>query len=167
VTTGFALSTVTLIDAVSRLSLDNPVTLAQTAATLVFSLLFSDFFSGVFHWSVDNYGDGRTPIMGDVIAAFQGHHESPWTITYRPFENNVHKISAVTIPAILAILLTQQAPLLAIFGVLFFNLQVLSQEFHKVSTPPPVPIILDPLTKSEAFRPCRITYAYMDICAGR
>lgn len=132
--TGFTLSALTLFDAFSRLSLHNPATVAETAATLAFSVLFSDFFSGVFHWSVDNYGDGRTPIMGDVIAAFQGHHDAPWTITYRPFENNVHKISAVTIVPILAMLLAHPTPLLTIFGVLFFNLQVLSQEFHKVGS---------------------------------
>lgn len=103
-------------------------------ATLVFSVVFSDFFSGLFHWTVDNYGDKDTPVMGSVIAAFQGHHDAPWTITYRPFENNVHKISAVTIVPLLAILIANPAPLAAIFGVLFFNLQVLSQEFHKVSS---------------------------------
>jgi hypothetical protein len=48
-------------------------------------VVFSDFFSGLFHWSVDNYGDGRTPVFGGVIEAFQGHHSAPWTITYRPF----------------------------------------------------------------------------------
>lgn len=132
--TGFSVSVLALAQALSHLSMDEPWTVAGVLATTAFSLVFSDFFSGVFHWSVDNYGDLRTPVMGEVIAAFQGHHDAPWTITYRPFENNVHKISRLTIPAILAIMVAQPAPLVAIFGVLFFNLQVLSQEFHKVST---------------------------------
>jgi Lipid desaturase domain len=41
---------------------------------------------------VDNYGSLQTPVMGPIIAAFQGHHGSPWTITYRGFANNVHKV---------------------------------------------------------------------------
>ncbi len=52
----------------------------------------TDFGTGVYHWSVDNYGDGNTPIVGDQIAAFQGHHQRPWTITEREFCNNVHKV---------------------------------------------------------------------------
>ena len=52
----------------------------------------ADFLTGVYHWSVDNYGDGQTPIVGSQIAAFQGHHQEPWTITQREFCNNVHKV---------------------------------------------------------------------------
>lgn len=112
----------------------------ELAATLAFSLVFSDFFSGVFHWSVDNYGNKHTPVLGAVIEAFQGHHDAPWTITYREFSNNVHKITKITIPAMLAIAAVHPAsPLLTLFGAMFFNLQVLSQEFHKIShlTKPP------------------------------
>ena len=112
----------------------------ELAATLAFSLVFSDFFSGVFHWSVDNYGNKHTPVLGAVIEAFQGHHDAPWTITYREFSNNVHKITKITIPAMLAIAAVHPAsPLITLFGAMFFNLQVLSQEFHKIShlTKPP------------------------------
>lgn len=52
----------------------------------------ADFLTGVYHWSVDNYGDGSTPVVGSQIAAFQGHHQKPWTITEREFCNNVHKV---------------------------------------------------------------------------
>lgn len=41
---------------------------------------------------VDNYGDGDTPIFGRQIAAFQGHHQRPWTITQREFCNNMHQV---------------------------------------------------------------------------
>ena len=54
--------------------------------------LDADFLTGVYHWSVDNYGSGATPIVGSQIAAFQGHHQRPWTITEREFCNNVHKV---------------------------------------------------------------------------
>ena len=69
-----------------------PVTALTSLAVIVSSWVAADFGSGVFHWSVDNYGNGRTPIMGNIIAAFQGHHSAPWTITYRGFCNNVWKL---------------------------------------------------------------------------
>ena len=68
------------------------LTAATSIATIIFSWVMADFGSGVLHWSVDNYGNGRTPIMGNIIAAFQGHHSAPWTITYREFCNNVWKL---------------------------------------------------------------------------
>jgi hypothetical protein len=48
----------------------------QAMMLLVSSWVLADFGSGVLHWSVDNYGNGRTPIMGGIIAAFQGHHSA-------------------------------------------------------------------------------------------
>lgn len=68
------------------------ITAVASIATIIASWIAADFGSGVFHWSVDNYGNGRTPIMGNIIAAFQGHHSAPWTITYRGFCNNVWKL---------------------------------------------------------------------------
>ena len=67
-------------------------TIAQIFAILATSWVAADFGSAVLHWSVDNYGNGRTPIMGNIIAAFQGHHAAPWTITERGFCNNVYKL---------------------------------------------------------------------------
>ena len=68
------------------------VTALASIATIVSSWVLADLGSGVLHWSVDNYGNGRTPVMGNIIAAFQGHHSAPWTITYRGFCNNVWKL---------------------------------------------------------------------------
>lgn len=58
----------------------------------------ADFGTGVYHWSVDNYGSGATPVVGDQIAAFQGHHQRPWTITQRQFANNLHKVCFILPP---------------------------------------------------------------------
>ena len=65
----------------------------------------------IIHRSVDNYGSLKTPLVGSVCAAFQGHHETPWTITFRPFANNVYKIAYGTIPtlAIVALLPVEYA----------------------------------------------------------
>eukprot|EP00887_Chlorella_sp_A99_P005273 scaffold1.g5273.t1 len=62
----------------------------EAGAGLLAAYVVADFASGVYHWIVDNYGDADTPVLGSQIAAFQGHHQRPWTITEREFCNNVH-----------------------------------------------------------------------------
>ena len=64
-------------------------TAARAFATVFASYVFSDLGTGIFHWSVDNYGDKNTPIAGNVIDAFQGHHRWPGTITKRQWANNI------------------------------------------------------------------------------
>jgi ubiquitin-conjugating enzyme E2 variant len=64
---------------------------ARAFATLFASYALADLGTGIFHWSVDNYGDKNTPVAGNVIDAFQGHHRWPWTITKRQWANNIHK----------------------------------------------------------------------------
>eukprot|EP00466_Bigelowiella_natans_P007036 jgi/Bigna1/86460/estExt_fgenesh1_pg.C_100297 len=83
---------------------------ASAGASVAVSILFADFFTGVFHWAVDNYGNKDTPVFGAVIEAFQEnensercscvgvHHEKPWTLTYRPFATNAFAISLSVIP---------------------------------------------------------------------
>jgi len=142
----WGLSAILLADAFKYISLSasaiDPVIALLVAS---FTMLFADFFSGIFHWSVDNYGDINTPIMGSIIHSFQGHHSAPWTITHRPFFNNVYKIA---LPCLF--LLSMAA--VSTFGsglwgweiaaVVFFNMQILGQEFHKLShmikTPPAI-----------------------------
>ena len=81
-----------------------PLSAVQSIACIFSSWVLADFGSGVLHWSVDNYGNGRTPIMGNIIAAFQGHHTAPWTITERGFCNNVYKLCVpFGIPTVAAI----------------------------------------------------------------
>lgn len=105
-------------------------------ATIVSSWVAADFGSGVLHWSVDNYGNGRTPIMGNIIAAFQGHHSAPWTITYRGFANNVWKLCIpFGVPTVAAItyLAGPQNPMVSLFFAVFCFTEIMSQEFHKWS----------------------------------
>ena len=111
-----------------------PLTLGSVFCILLavgLSYVVGDFGTGVFHWSVDNYGSLNTPLFGSVCTAFQGHHETPWTITFRTFPNNVYKICSGTIPALLLTLLLVHNPYLSIFLALFINWWLLSQELHK------------------------------------
>jgi len=111
-----------------------------TNSVAALSILFSswvlaDLGSGIFHWSVDNYGNGKTPILGSIIAAFQGHHTAPWTITQRGFCNNTYKLCVpFGIPSIVAIsAMSHHNPMITLFFASFLTLEVLSQEFHKWS----------------------------------
>jgi len=109
------------------------MTLFQVVGILICSWVSADFGSGVLHWSVDNYGNGRTPVMGKLIAAFQGHHSAPWTITDRGFCNNIYKLcTPFGIPSLILVntFLPSQGALFFSFFCLF---ELLSQEFHKWS----------------------------------
>jgi hypothetical protein len=64
---------------------------AAAAGALLVAYVLADLGTGIYHWGVDNYGDGSTPVFGRQIAAFQGHHQRPWTITQREFCNNLHQ----------------------------------------------------------------------------
>lgn len=107
------------------------VDLAPLAATVMSSIVLGDLGTGVFHWSVDNYGSIKTPVFGSVCVAFQGHHDTPWTITFRSFCNNVYKIAYGTIPPLLLLAVMQPQPLTLVFFTLFINWWLISQELHK------------------------------------
>jgi len=72
--------------------------LARYALAAAVGYEFADFGSGVYHWAMDNYGNARSPVFGNQIEAFQGHHERPWTITHRQSCNNLHQSCIATMP---------------------------------------------------------------------
>lgn len=99
-------------------------------------VVLADLLSGAFHWATDNYGSIETPLFGQACVAFQGHHLAPWTITFRPTFNNVHKIARAVCPlaAAAAVFLP---PFAALAAVVMLYGQVAAQEFHKWSHMPP------------------------------
>lgn len=115
---------------------DAALTAMQAFGVVSLSWVMADLGSGVLHWSVDNYGNGRTPVMGSIIAAFQGHHSAPWTITHRGFCNNVYKLcipfGLPTIAAINAVA-GPTHPSTTLFFTVFCVMEILSQELHKWS----------------------------------
>ena len=92
----------------------------------------ADLGTGIYHWYVDNYGDENTPIFGRQIAAFQGHHRQPWTITEREFCNNVYLVFRPVAPLAGAVLLA--SPFLDgstdVFLGCFAWFVCMSQQFH-------------------------------------
>eukprot|EP00566_Odontella_aurita_P020611 CAMPEP_0113535240 /NCGR_PEP_ID=MMETSP0015_2-20120614/5594_1 /TAXON_ID=2838 /ORGANISM="Odontella" /LENGTH=356 /DNA_ID=CAMNT_0000434469 /DNA_START=382 /DNA_END=1453 /DNA_ORIENTATION=- /assembly_acc=CAM_ASM_000160 len=113
---------------------DTVFTAAESLAVIASSWAIADLGSGILHWSVDNYGNGRTPIMGGIIAAFQGHHSAQWTITYREFCNNVYKLCipfGIPTMAAISLLAGSEHPSVTLFFAVFCAMEILSQEFHK------------------------------------
>jgi palmitoyl-[glycerolipid] 3-(E)-desaturase len=109
------------------------IMLINLVLAFALSVVLGDFGTGVFHWATDNYGSIKTPVFGSVCAAFQGHHVTPWTITFRSFANNVYKICYGTVPALLLVAVIPMEPLLKIFFTLFITWWMISQELHKFS----------------------------------
>lgn len=112
---------------------DVALTTAQAAVLAGSAWLLADLGSGIFHWSVDNYGNGKTPILGSIIAAFQGHHSAPWTITERGFCNNVYKLCIPFGIVPMTLISFLAGPAATIFFSFFCVTEIMSQEFHKWS----------------------------------
>eukprot|EP00871_Galdieria_phlegrea_P002445 jgi/Galph1/3200/GphlegSOOS_G1870.1 len=93
--------------------------------------VLADLASGVYHWILDNYGDIDTPIIGKQCVAFQGHHKSPWTITWRTFCNLVAPSCIVCLPFAVTCIFLDISPFLKLFLSSFGLFVVLAQLFHQ------------------------------------
>ncbi|KAK7316752.1 hypothetical protein RJT34_00443 [Clitoria ternatea] len=92
--------------------------------------ILADLGSGVYHWAIDNYGDGSTPIVGAQIEAFQGHHKWPWTITRRQFANNLHALARAVTFTVLPIEIIFHDPIVQGFVGVCSGCIMFSQQFH-------------------------------------
>ena len=118
--------------------MDAGVALATVLSVLV-GYEFADIGSGVYHWSMDNYGSKNTPVFGTQIEAFQGHHELPWTITYRQVCNNIYKICQATAPFCIAGILFVNNPYVLIWMATAISFINLSQVRHPAQACWPTP----------------------------
>jgi hypothetical protein len=143
----FVITFLSLVTAASAITMASLFDVIPIIGTIALSIVVGDFGTGVFHWATDNYGSVKTPVFGSVCAAFQGHHVTPWTITFRSFANNVYKICYGTIPALLLVAALPMEPLTKVFFTLFINWWMISQELHKFShmrsTPKNIKILQD------------------------
>jgi ubiquitin-conjugating enzyme E2 variant len=107
---------------------------AESLAAALAAYSLADLATGFYHWFVDNYGDADTPVFGAQIAAFQGHHRYPSTITRREPCNNLHALARAAALALVpfdAALSAASAPAAAhAFAGAFAACVVLSQQFH-------------------------------------
>ena len=108
------------------------LSLAHAAALCVAAWAAADLFVGIFHWSVDNYGDEATPVMGATIAAFQGHHDHPWLITRGELCTIIDGPCVATMPMLMAAILWSSPPV-AVVMAFYTAWSVLAQLTHKWS----------------------------------
>ena len=106
---------------------------AETALAVALGYVFADLGTGIFHFAVDNYGDGSTPVFGNVIAAFQGHHRQPWSITIRGAANNLYPLVKPAIPFLMLFAALPISSFNDVFLASFIAFVVLSQQFHRLS----------------------------------
>jgi len=106
---------------------------AAAAAAVLAAYLLADLGTAFYHWGVDNYGSGSTPLFGSQIAGFQGHHKQPWVITLREFENRVHGICKVVVPCLAVVAAGEHSAAANCFAATFGSMVVLSQQFHSWS----------------------------------
>jgi len=105
---------------------------AGVGASVFMAYILSDLGTGIYHWGVDNYGDGNTPVFGRQIAAFQGHHQKPWTIVQREFCNNLYQVfKPASVPAAFFLAISPfMSPAFNAFTSSFLFLVCMSQQFH-------------------------------------
>eukprot|EP00271_Cylindrocystis_brebissonii_P008369 TRINITY_DN22575_c0_g1_i1.p1 TRINITY_DN22575_c0_g1~~TRINITY_DN22575_c0_g1_i1.p1 ORF type:complete len:417 (-),score=25.20 TRINITY_DN22575_c0_g1_i1:1349-2548(-) len=103
------------------------------------AFVLSDLGTGIYHWGVDNYGDGSTPVFGAQIDAFQGHHKRPWTIYKREFANNLHALARPAFFFLLPCLFSPNSAGIDAFLGVFLACVVMSQQCHAwAHTPRPL-----------------------------
>ena len=78
----FVLAAMNLAMATSAYPVESVMDIVKAVAVFALSVVLGDFGTGVFHWSVDNYGSINTPVFGTVCAAFQGYVRRPLINTY-------------------------------------------------------------------------------------
>ncbi|PIN16264.1 Ubiquitin-conjugating enzyme [Handroanthus impetiginosus] len=129
-TSGCATVLISLVKALFLITNNSKLWLDSVFAALI-GYITADLCSGIYHWAVDNYGNGKTPIFGSQIEAFQAHHRKPSAIsTTRKLAYSLY-IEAVIVTIVVTPinLLSHDAVLLVFFGV-FACCVMFGQVFH-------------------------------------
>ena len=57
----------------------------ELAALVLAGYVLADLFTGLLHWFFDTWGSPETPVLGQVIAPFRQHHQTPLDIVRHDF----------------------------------------------------------------------------------
>jgi hypothetical protein len=138
------------------------VLVAGAAVLVVAAWLAADLVVGIFHFFVDNYGSANTPVLGQVIEAFQGHHDAPWLITRGALPTVVEGPCVVTMPWLAtALFLSPSAPI-GLFTLFFAAWAVTAQLAHawsherRAQLPPAVRLMQD----AGVFISCKVRHGW-------
>ncbi len=125
---------------------------AMTLGAAAAGLVAADFASGVFHWSVDNYPNADTPLIGSTARSFQDHHRSSGMDETSVWKNILPSTAVFTAPMVGLAAFTPHYGLAA-FGLAFTGGGVLAQASHRwahMQNPPGLARVLQKLRVSQS-----------------
>ncbi|KAI3456947.1 hypothetical protein Pfo_013610 [Paulownia fortunei] len=105
-------------------------TLLHTTLAALVGYVLADLASGVYHWTVDNYGSAQTPIFGSHIESFRAHHQQPWAITKCEAASILYILAGVVTVAVLPINIVCNDPTVLGFVGAFAGFGMFSLQFH-------------------------------------
>ena len=105
----------------------------------------ADFASGVVHWAADTWGRDDLPLIGHrLLVPFRVHHINPADFLRRQFVDTNGDVAAIAVPVLLALfgvpLATGWGPPLAVFGLAFCGVGMMTNQIHQwahMPSPPP------------------------------
>ncbi len=126
-TTGQVLATIA--------SQTNPAAMVAAGALslgcLAAGYVAADFGSAIFHWAIDNYPNGETPVLGSIADAFQAHHDELRDLEREHVTSNISGASAIFAGPLLAAALLNPGVALGSAAVGFCGGPILAQASHR------------------------------------
>jgi plasmanylethanolamine desaturase len=123
------------------------VTLSQwwVLPAFIGGIAAADFASGVVHWAADTWGRDDLPLIGRrLLVPFRVHHINPADFLRRRFVDTNGDVAAIAVPFLLILfrvpLATGWGPPLAVFGLAFCGIGMMTNQIHQwahMPSPPP------------------------------
>jgi hypothetical protein len=111
---------------------------------LLGGMITADLASGLVHWGADTWGRDELPIIGKaLLVPFRVHHINPDDFARRSFVDTNGEVAAITLmvvgPLLLIPLDTGRGAAIALFGLTFCGLGMLTNQIHQWAFPPCAP----------------------------
>jgi len=107
----------------------------------------ADFASGLVHWAADTWGRDDMPLIGHrLLVPFRVHHVNPDDFLRRRFVDTNGDVSFVAVPVLLGLLAlpleARWVPPVAVFGLGFCGIGVLTNQIHQWAHMPSPPALV-------------------------
>jgi hypothetical protein len=102
-------------------------------ASLAGGYMLADAASAPFHWYIDNYPDGDTPVIGKVADSFQGHHKDVHDLEKMDFVANMAQTTPLSTLPMLAVAALSPGIALGSAAVGFFGGITIAQAGHRLT----------------------------------
>jgi plasmanylethanolamine desaturase len=103
---------------------------------LLGGMIAADLASGLVHWGADTWGRDDLPIIGKaLLVPFRVHHINPDDFARRSFVDTNGEVAAITLMVLVPLLLipldTGRGGAVALFGLTFCGLGMLTNQIHQ------------------------------------